>query len=94
MVRFLVSKSDDGGKLGECSSGLLVLECLTFCITEWHAVQTRSTRECDRMFSRRVAYRARPFSPWVAGISGGPDGCYSVALSGGYEDDVDLGEAL
>lgn len=32
--------------------------------------------------------------PWVAGISGGPDGCYSVALSGGYEDDVDLGEAL
>lgn len=33
-------------------------------------------------------------SPWVAGISGGPDGCYSVALSGGYEDDVDLGVAL
>ena len=33
-------------------------------------------------------------SPWVAGISGGPDGCYSVALSGGYEDDVDLGEGL
>ena len=33
-------------------------------------------------------------SPWVAGISGGPDGCYSVALSGGYEDDVDSGEGL
>ena len=32
--------------------------------------------------------------PWVAGIAPGPDGCYSVALSGGYEDDVDLGEAL
>ncbi|PSS37713.1 hypothetical protein PHLCEN_2v406 [Hermanssonia centrifuga] len=33
-------------------------------------------------------------APWVAGISPGPDGCYSVALSGGYEDDVDVGEAL
>ncbi|KAG6851040.1 hypothetical protein H0H93_002932 [Arthromyces matolae] len=32
--------------------------------------------------------------PTVAGISGGPDGAYSVALSGGYEDDVDLGYAL
>ncbi|KAI0094919.1 hypothetical protein BDY19DRAFT_982245 [Irpex rosettiformis] len=32
--------------------------------------------------------------PWVAGISGGPDGCYSVALSGGYEDDVDLGDGF
>lgn len=33
-------------------------------------------------------------APWVAGISGGPDGAYSVALSGGYEDDVDLGYAF
>lgn len=33
-------------------------------------------------------------SPWVGGISGGPNGAYSVALSGGYEDDVDLGYAL
>ncbi|KZT74652.1 hypothetical protein DAEQUDRAFT_659485 [Daedalea quercina L-15889] len=33
-------------------------------------------------------------APWVAGIAGGPDGAYSVALSGGYEDDVDLGEAF
>lgn len=33
-------------------------------------------------------------SPWVAGISGGPKGAYSVALSGGYEDDVDYGEVL
>lgn len=32
--------------------------------------------------------------PWVAGISSGPQGAYSVALSGGYEDDVDLGYAL
>ncbi|KAF5374730.1 hypothetical protein D9758_000253 [Tetrapyrgos nigripes] len=30
-------------------------------------------------------------APWVAGISGGNEGAYSVALSGGYEDDVDLG---
>jgi hypothetical protein len=32
--------------------------------------------------------------PWVAGISGGPDGAYSVALSGGYDDDVDEGYAF
>ncbi|KIY71607.1 hypothetical protein CYLTODRAFT_441129 [Cylindrobasidium torrendii FP15055 ss-10] len=30
-------------------------------------------------------------APWVGGISGGPKGAYSVALSGGYDDDVDLG---
>ncbi|KAJ3156569.1 hypothetical protein HDU89_004351 [Geranomyces variabilis] len=30
----------------------------------------------------------------VAGIHGGPDGCYSVALSGGYPDDVDEGTAF
>src|SRR5690606_14338031 len=30
--------------------------------------------------------------PWVAGIHGDPEeGAYSVALSGGYEDDVDEG---
>ncbi|KAE9411098.1 hypothetical protein BT96DRAFT_983739 [Gymnopus androsaceus JB14] len=33
-------------------------------------------------------------APWVAGISGGPDGAYSVALSGGYDDDVDEGYAF
>ncbi|KAI9063042.1 hypothetical protein FKP32DRAFT_1686352 [Trametes sanguinea] len=33
-------------------------------------------------------------APWVAGISAGPQGAYSIALSGGYEDDVDLGEAF
>lgn len=32
--------------------------------------------------------------PWVAGISGGAEGAYSIALSGGYDDDVDLGYAL
>ena len=32
--------------------------------------------------------------PWVGGISGGKHGAYSVALSGGYDDDVDLGYAL
>lgn len=34
------------------------------------------------------------FRPWVGGISGGSQGAYSVALSGGYDDDVDLGYAL
>lgn len=33
-------------------------------------------------------------APFVAGISAGPQGAYSVALSGGYEDDVDLGYAF
>ncbi|ESK88898.1 uhrf1 protein [Moniliophthora roreri MCA 2997] len=33
-------------------------------------------------------------APFVAGIAGGPEGAYSVALSGGYEDDVDLGYAF
>ena len=32
--------------------------------------------------------------PTVAGIHGGEDGCYSIALSGGYEDDLDYGECL
>lgn len=32
--------------------------------------------------------------PPVGGISGGKDGAHSVALSGGYDDDVDLGYAL
>ncbi|KAJ6604685.1 PUA-like domain-containing protein [Mycena vulgaris] len=33
-------------------------------------------------------------APWVAGISGGSKGAYSVALSGGYPDDVDWGYAF
>ncbi|XP_005110144.1 E3 ubiquitin-protein ligase UHRF1 [Aplysia californica] len=32
--------------------------------------------------------------PTVAGIHGGEGGAYSIALSGGYEDDVDLGECF
>ena len=35
------------------------------------------------------------FRPTVAGIHGNVDkGCYSIALSGGYEDDLDLGESF
>lgn len=34
-------------------------------------------------------------APTVAGISGTiEDGCYSLALSGGYADDIDLGESF
>lgn len=33
-------------------------------------------------------------APWVGGISGGRQGAHSVALSGGYDDDVDLGYAF
>ncbi|CAG5125180.1 unnamed protein product [Candidula unifasciata] len=32
--------------------------------------------------------------PTVAGIHGGEDGAYSIALSGGYEDDIDLGDCF
>jgi len=32
--------------------------------------------------------------PTVAGIHGSENGAYSIALSGGYEDDVDLGECF
>lgn len=32
--------------------------------------------------------------PTVAGIHGGGDGAYSIALSGGYEDDIDLGDCF
>jgi E3 ubiquitin-protein ligase UHRF1 len=35
------------------------------------------------------------FRPWVGGISGSKaGGAYSIALSGGYDDDVDLGYGL
>ncbi|RUS80453.1 hypothetical protein EGW08_011769 [Elysia chlorotica] len=32
--------------------------------------------------------------PTVAGIHGGQDGAFSIALSGGYEDDLDLGDCF
>lgn len=32
------------------------------------------------------------YRPLVAGIHGNVKGCYSIALSGGYEDDLDYGE--
>lgn len=48
-----------------------------------------------RMFSGFQLCAGSSFiSPWVGGISGGPQGAFSVALSGGYDDDVDLGYAL
>ena len=31
------------------------------------------------------------FRPTVAGIHGGAQGAYSIVLSGGYEDNIDLG---
>ncbi|ELT94360.1 hypothetical protein CAPTEDRAFT_57293, partial [Capitella teleta] len=32
--------------------------------------------------------------PTVAGIHAGPEGAYSIALSGGYDDNIDLGECF
>lgn len=35
------------------------------------------------------------FRPTVAGIHGNEDvGCFSIAMSGGYEDDLDYGESF
>ena len=34
------------------------------------------------------------FRPVIAGIHPGPKGAYSIALSGGYEDDLDYGECF
>ena len=35
------------------------------------------------------------FRPTVAGIQGNESiGCYSIALSGGYEDDIDFGDSF
>lgn len=44
--------------------------------------------------SRRECSIDAIHAPWVAGVAVGPEGAYSVALSGGYEDDLDLGEAF
>lgn len=45
--------------------------------------------------TRMACSTAAVHTPTVAGISGNSvDGCYSLCLSGGYEDDVDLGEGL
>ncbi|CCM01961.1 uncharacterized protein FIBRA_04034 [Fibroporia radiculosa] len=44
--------------------------------------------------TREECSRDAIHAPWVAGIAGSKDGAYSVALSGGYEDDVDLGNAF
>ncbi|KAF7784342.1 hypothetical protein Agabi119p4_507 [Agaricus bisporus var. burnettii] len=41
--------------------------------------------------SRQDCSQDAVHAPWVGGISGGRQGAYSVALSGGYDDDVDLG---
>lgn len=32
--------------------------------------------------------------PTVAGIHGGPEGAYSIALSGNYEDNIDIGHCF
>ncbi|KAF8316781.1 hypothetical protein DL93DRAFT_2056158, partial [Clavulina sp. PMI_390] len=45
--------------------------------------------------TRALCSQAAIHAPWVAGIYGDPQkGAYSIALSGGYADDVDLGEAF
>ncbi|KXN89993.1 E3 ubiquitin-protein ligase UHRF1, partial [Leucoagaricus sp. SymC.cos] len=44
--------------------------------------------------TREACSRDAIHAPWVGGISGGSQGAHSVVLSGGYDDDVDLGYAF
>ncbi|KAI6153562.1 PUA-like domain-containing protein [Pisolithus tinctorius] len=44
--------------------------------------------------SRRECSNDAVHAPWVSGIAPGQDGAYSVAISGGYEDDIDDGYAF
>lgn len=49
----------------------------------------------DWWMTRMACSTAAVHAPTVAGISGSPeDGCWSLCVSGGYEDDVDLGHTL
>jgi E3 ubiquitin-protein ligase UHRF1 len=51
--------------------------------------------EVGRMWATRMECCADGIHrPTVAGIHAGPEGAYSIALSGGYEDDVDLGDCF
>ncbi|KAK4006052.1 hypothetical protein OUZ56_011182 [Daphnia magna] len=51
--------------------------------------------EVGRVWETRMACCADGIHrPTVAGIHAGPEGAYSISLSGGYEDDVDIGECF
>ncbi|XP_052235920.1 uncharacterized protein LOC127847798 [Dreissena polymorpha] len=45
-------------------------------------------------YTRMECCRDGIHRPTVAGIHAGPDGAYSIALSGGYDDNIDLGECF
>ncbi|KAH7931004.1 hypothetical protein BV22DRAFT_1115811 [Leucogyrophana mollusca] len=44
--------------------------------------------------TREECSNASVHAPWVAGIAPGDNGAFSIALSGGYDDDVDDGYAF
>ncbi|XP_046636353.1 E3 ubiquitin-protein ligase UHRF1-like [Daphnia pulicaria] len=51
--------------------------------------------QVGRIWETRMACCADGIQrPTVAGIHAGPEGAYSLSLSGGYEDDIDLGECF
>lgn len=52
-------------------------------------------RGLSELICREDCSQAAVHAPWVAGIAGGKlDGAFSIALSGGYEDDEDSGYTL
>lgn len=64
------------------------LQCLSN-----NAVWCAGVKVGDWWMTRIECSAAGVHRPTVAGISGRMgEGCYSIALSGGYEDDIDCGE--
>ncbi|GBN86480.1 E3 ubiquitin-protein ligase UHRF1 [Araneus ventricosus] len=71
---------------------------------DYHGPCTRINRKivkCSTFFHKTIRcpfwswYGEIFYRPPVSGIHGNPAvGCYSLALSGGYEDDVDLGDSF
>lgn len=50
--------------------------------------------QIDGFESKERVHKYVFFRPTVAGIHAGAEGAYSIALSGGYDDNVDYGECF
>ncbi|CAE6440766.1 unnamed protein product [Rhizoctonia solani] len=63
---------------------------------DWNEDDTEEgeDNEGGKVKVNKLCSAAAIHAPFVAGISGGPEGAYSVALSGGYDDDIDMGDAF
>ena len=57
-------------------------------------ISVRCRRHQGKAFVSKNQKNCSHFRPTVAGIHAGPKGAYSIALSGGYEDDIDMGDCF